>query len=294
MKHSLQNIMMFAVAQDSRIVHIDEVANGCKCECLCPACHTPLIAKNEGSERTHHFAHDGRMEQHSCSETALHFAAKQIVADNKKILLPEAPIWGDGGGKIIEFVDVILEHRIDADIEDGKHIVADCLGIYGIETLIIEIAVHHEVDLVKLKKIQSMNISAIEISLADFANKHWDWESLAQEVLFSNQRRKWLWHAEIFSHEVKNEKEADVPHIGDDIKKEWVFDIGGHWVWVKKLPYSNIKIFHRPSAYARSVVEPLCRNRGYWSPKYKCWIVFDQYKDYILKSLSEVGRLSVA
>lgn len=281
---------MFAVAQDGRAVHIDEVSNGAKCGCLCPACKSSLIAKNGGEERAHHFAHDGRVEDNACSETALHFAAKQIVADNKKVLLPSATIWGNEGGSIINFTEVTLEHRLETDAEDGQHIVADCLGISNHRSMIIEIAVHHEVDLIKLKKIQALNIPSIEISLTDFANKTWDWESLTQEVLFSAQRRKWLWQPETKQAAQVVEEELKSPDINTD-QNEWVFDIGGHWVWVKKLPYANIKVFHRPSDYVRKIVQPICQNKGYWNPKFNCWVVFDRFKDDILKSLSVSGRL---
>ena len=41
--------------------HIDDVSNGNHCGCFCPNpdCRQPLIAKNAGSERIHHFAHKG-------------------------------------------------------------------------------------------------------------------------------------------------------------------------------------------------------------------------------------------
>ena len=39
--------------------HIDSVANGeaCGCFCPCPSCDQPLIARNKGTKRIHHFAH---------------------------------------------------------------------------------------------------------------------------------------------------------------------------------------------------------------------------------------------
>jgi len=60
---------------------------------------------------------------------------------------------------------------------------------------------------------------------------------------------------------------------------------------VKKLPYGNIRIFHRPNSYLRGIVQPLCQNKGYWNPKFNNWIVFDRFKDDILSCLSASGRL---
>lgn len=284
MSRSLQSIMMFAVAQDGRAVHIDEVSNGAQCICTCPGCHSPLIAKNGGEARAHHFAHDGRIEEHSCSESALHFAAKQILSDYKKVLLPDIPLWGGEGGSIIEFSEVLLEHRLATHANSGEHIVADCVGVYGPKSIIIEIAVHHQVDLVKSQKLQTLNMPSIEISLTDFAEIAWNWESLTQEVLFSPQRRKWLWQPDTTPI-------VQVIENDSDNQSEWIFEIGGRWVWVKKLPYGNIKIFHRPNNYVRGIVQPLCQNKGFWNPKFNCWVVFDRFKDDILKCLSESGQL---
>ena len=43
----------------NELLHIDDanVHNGLACDCLCPHCHHPLLAKNGGSKNTHHFAH---------------------------------------------------------------------------------------------------------------------------------------------------------------------------------------------------------------------------------------------
>ena len=280
------NIMTFAVSQYGRAVHIDEVSNGAQCGCICPACKSPLIAKNGGEERAHHFAHDGRVENNFCSETALHFAAKQIVADNMTILLPSEAMWGLEGGSIINFSQVVLEHRLETNLEADHHIVADCFGICASQSIIIEIAVHHEVDQIKLNKLQTLNLPSIEIVLTDFTETSWNWKSLTHEVLFAVQRRKWLWQPE---EQVVEAAPVNPVTIVD--QREWIFDIGGHFVWVKKLPHANIKIFHRPSDYVRKIVQPLCQNKGFWNPKYNCWVVFDKFRDELLKSLSESGKL---
>jgi hypothetical protein len=236
--------MVFAHTENGRVVHVDEVPNGGKCGCLCPACKSPVIAKNGGDERAHHFAHDGRVEDQYCSETALHFAAKQIVADNKKVLLPSPTLLSNEGGTIVDFSDIYIEHKLSTGTDDHSHIVADCFGITATKSIIVEIAVHHEVDLNKLMKIEYLGIPAIEISLRDFSNISWDWESLTNEVLYSAQRRKWLWQPITDSEVEVVAEEIITPAVKTD-QSEWVFDIGGCWVWVKKLTYVNFKVFYR-------------------------------------------------
>ena len=33
------------------VVYIDDAKNGIECECICPACKSPLVAKNGGQKR---------------------------------------------------------------------------------------------------------------------------------------------------------------------------------------------------------------------------------------------------
>ena len=62
--------------KDGRVVHVDSVARGRACNCICPACEGPLVAR-KGSIRSHHFAHD---KDSGCNgESALHATAKLLL-----------------------------------------------------------------------------------------------------------------------------------------------------------------------------------------------------------------------
>ena len=62
----------------------------------------------------------------------MHFAAKQIISDTRKVLLPERPFWGGEGGYVLEFSEVLLEHKLVTSAGSAdESIVADCLGVYG-------------------------------------------------------------------------------------------------------------------------------------------------------------------
>jgi competence protein CoiA len=290
MERNNVDAMRFALSPEARIVHIDDVGNGSKCECTCPACGGSLIAKNKGEIRTHHFAHDASIDGVSCSETALHRAAKQLVADHKTIRLPSPDLWPESSKQdYLAFSDVEVERRID-DLTNDTWIVADCLGIHDTGELLIEIAVRHHIDEDKLNKLQSLNMPAMEINLEDWVHIPWTWESLIDAVLNDSQRRHWAYLPEWFKERHFPEPEevaAEIPNANKN-QNEWIFPIGSIWVFVRDLPYGNVKVYHRPSHAVRQIVEPICRGHGYWNPKFKCWIVFDCFKQEILNRLATI------
>ena len=52
----------------------------------------------------------------------------------------------------------------------------------------------------------------------------------------------------------------------------------GVTVRARELPRSNIAIFPPICEPVRELVEPICRGRGFWSPEYNNWVVFEQFK----------------
>lgn len=74
-------MLIYAIDSDSRIVHIDEVKTGQECSCICPACKEPLIAKNKGKVRVHHFAHKSGVECEFAYESMLHILAKERIQE---------------------------------------------------------------------------------------------------------------------------------------------------------------------------------------------------------------------
>lgn len=73
--------------RDGQCVGINEVERGRKCGCICAACGHQLVAR-QGEIRAWHFAHDVQSDCKSMGETHIHLAAKQILRDRKKIVLP--------------------------------------------------------------------------------------------------------------------------------------------------------------------------------------------------------------
>lgn len=291
MSSIIQAPMSFAVSPYGRIVHIDDVPNGVECSCTCPQCDGNLIAKNGGLERAHHFAHESGKECQGATETALHLAAKQVIIEDKMVSLPEL---SDGLAKpasIIEFTNVYSEYALFLGTGQQR-IVVDCYGAGSSGNLIIEIAVHHKVDIFKSDKLQRLGIVAIEIDLSDQIGKLVEWSDLKDLVVFDSKRRRWI----------QPPDNGDVKNVAQMLKlekvqkanahcKEWRFAVGPTWIWVKELPYGNVKVFHRYDEQARLVVEPICRPLdGRWNPKYNNWIVPEAYKNELLKLLGERAR----
>lgn len=72
-------LLSYAIDTNGNLVHIDNVANGKKCGCFCPACKEPLVAKNGGKKKIHHFAHFSDVDCEFAYETILHLLAKEKI-----------------------------------------------------------------------------------------------------------------------------------------------------------------------------------------------------------------------
>lgn len=80
-------LLSYAIDTNGNLVHIDNVANGKKCGCFCPACQEPLVAKNGGKKKIHHFAHFSDINCEFAYETMLHLLAKEKI---RKAFLEES------------------------------------------------------------------------------------------------------------------------------------------------------------------------------------------------------------
>lgn len=80
-QNSPDNRLTYAIDSEGKLVSVDDVLPGNKCRCFCPACKAPLIAKNQGLKRGHHFAHQNGTECKHAFESMLHILAKEKVRD---------------------------------------------------------------------------------------------------------------------------------------------------------------------------------------------------------------------
>lgn len=202
----------FGLNKNNTLVHIADVENGKKCECVCPECHTPLIAANRGSKIQPHFKHAVPTECEGGLESTIHRAAKQIISERKSITfsqyeLTESKI-DSKGNKHTEHLTVtqdgmvICFDSVDEEIElHGMK--ADIVALTCDRQLIIEIFYRHKVDAQKREKITKANISAIEIDLSNLIPEEVkDWEAFWL-CINDSRRVKWLHNAKAAHHKPK-------------------------------------------------------------------------------------------
>ena len=88
-EHSAHRLT-YALNAAGQLVNVDEVAVGNECGCFCPACNEPLMAKNQGSKRMHHFAHQSGTECGHAIESMLHILAKEKI---REAFLSKSEFW---------------------------------------------------------------------------------------------------------------------------------------------------------------------------------------------------------
>jgi Competence protein CoiA-like family len=190
----MKNIKLPFGLKDEMLVHISEAQQGLGCGCVCPSCKEPLVAR-KGGITVHHFAHRKGSECAKAVETALHLAAKEILANRREITLPAVEIKLDcyrdpipvSAERTFPLDEVRVEHRTE-------DIVPDILAYSGGHPLMIEIRVTHEVDEIKLAKIRGLDISVIEIDLSSMYHT-FSRDELLDAVVHRTANKKWFFNA---------------------------------------------------------------------------------------------------
>lgn len=161
---------------------VDEVESGLKCNCVCPGCKIPLVAR-KGEHKVNHFAHH-KVPPDSvihCAESALHKWAKSVAAKQSNWLLrPEHYLPKEWRSFLEErlvshdewwspFKDGsfnIESAEEEYDFGDWKPDVL-LTGTFNGEPaqIAIEIYVSHPVDELKLARVKRTEISLLEIDL---------------------------------------------------------------------------------------------------------------------------------
>lgn len=180
----------------SGVAHVAEVPSGLACGCTCPACGNALVAKRGRCNR-HHFAHHRELDCPHAAETALHLAAKQILARRREIALPAVHL-GDGaadaprGPRLAEAARVTLD-AVRLECRAGE-VVPDVIGWVAERDLYIEVRVTHAVDEVKRDKVAGRGVSTVEIDLSDLPRDATA-AQIERRVVDGAQGKSWVFNA---------------------------------------------------------------------------------------------------
>lgn len=173
--------LTYALNVFGKMVYIGSVERGLSCNCRCPKCNEPLVAKlgHEGGRQAH-FAHRKDSDCHGSYMTALHKLAEQIIEEEKNVMVPE---YKEVAWRRLSFTQVEVEQRVER-----KDLQPDVVGITedGLRW-IIEIRNTHEVDEDKKAKLIESNITCLEIDVREQTL-----ENLKSFILESTENREWI------------------------------------------------------------------------------------------------------
>lgn len=190
--------------RDGVPVHIDEVENGIKCNCICPSCKQPLIAHNNPKNKNaHHFQHQSTSDCKNYYETMIHYWAKEIISELGELHVPNHSFELSDSARSYTYYEwsknhpyekissakVVFDKILVEKQQDG--IRPDLICFVNDKQIHIEIAVTHFIDEVKADKINNLNVTSLEIDLSD-VDRSMQKEEL-RNILSSGSIEKMKW-----------------------------------------------------------------------------------------------------
>lgn len=199
----------------SDMVHINDVANGLGCGCVCPSCGDRMVAK-QGAITIHHFAHEGGSDCAGGLETTLHLAAKAVLSRERRMVLPALTLTA----KVRDAQRIehhVTEEMISAqsvvfdEVTEEKRlgdIIPDLICKVDGRALLVEIAVTHFVDNIKAQKIRALDLACIEIDLSSMV-LGWTWDSLRRAVVEGVTHKVWIANPRVNDLRVELQRQAE-------------------------------------------------------------------------------------
>lgn len=209
----MANIIKYAIDNTTKnIIHIDNADNGLNCNCNCAKCGARMVAVQGKSinHREWHFRHHIESDCLGGQETAIHKLAKQIIADNTQIVIPNG---------ILFYTSPRLENRFESIIPDiSVTSTSDGIDIH------FEILVTHPVDSLKEEFYYKGEHKSIEINLKNISYNV-NPEELKEIVLNRvDNKRIIFWERK---EQIKQENKTD------NNAWEWLIGIGV-FIWLFK------------------------------------------------------------
>lgn len=274
---------------NGRMVSPSDVPNGLACGCICAACGGRLIAKHPRTNIVDHFSHHNPESCATGYETALHLAAKQILMDKKKILLPgfnveASRVHYDTFSRVEKQLSIpskmVELDKVVEEVRDYQGVIPDIVATVGNKLLFIEIAVTHFVDATKLERLELLGHPTLEIDLSD-APRIPSLEDVEQLVIYELINKDWL---------VNSKRKAMTVEIGIQADAELQLQIDTYKANIQrkeqeKLEYKNLNDLEKFDLDFKSLNVSLNSIEQYIGLDVKC--------SYSIKASSRTWQLSV-
>jgi len=185
-----EHIFSWAEDADGNMVHVDSVARGLKCNCFCPYCHEPLVARH-GDVKEHGFAHHSQERQsrlEMCYMVTLYKLAEQIIQKQRSIMLPS--YYGIFPSKEVAFSQIKIDSRFEREDKQPDVVATTADGKKYLIEFTFEYKVQHK------QSLDYSNLNCIEIDLSrqtmdtlpqfltSMPNSDWRW---LNNALYFNQ-----------------------------------------------------------------------------------------------------------
>lgn len=273
-------LALFAVHSSNRFVHVTEVERGLACDCRCPVCCEPVVAR-QGGVRGHHFAHTSNGQPCASSyESDLHRFAKRVVIEAHGLVVPvtaaaaHALGSGDDEGQRILLACTCIEEEVTVGNLRPDLLAATTAGV----SVAIEIAYSSFCDFQKRQDYEEMRLPALEIDLRGFTPTAFDVARVKHALLEDVACKSWLWPKRLEAAERSPEPPLTPPFVPapqHQFLPEEIIKVRGRWISVKELPSGDIAIKAvRYDPDVVSVVRTVARQHsGQYRGTYFSWVI---------------------
>ncbi len=192
--------------QNGKLVHISVAERGLKCNCICPSCKVPLVAR-KGKINIHHFAHHNTEECKNGIGVAIRLAAKGILENRRLISVP--PVFAKIENKkikiknssVINFEKVYLKKFNDSKIN------ALYIEIKK-RKLLLDFTIQKTDKTSLTSELKLLQQSALNIDVRSFLDDN-SLETLETILIDTIDNKKWL-HNQLQEKAIKKFKEIQL------------------------------------------------------------------------------------
>lgn len=298
-------LQSFAIDKEGRVRSVDEVARGLACDCVCPSCGDPVMAR-QGEVREWHFAHATATECDGGAESALHRAAKQLLLESGGLTVPEIRVQREvrlPDGRVGKGEAHRPERWVDFQTVEAEKTVGtirpDIVAVVGETMLFVEIAVTHFVDQEKRAVLASYEVPTIEIDLASLQGEHWSWERLGECVIENTHLKRWVHildqralldeahQAAMQAALIQTVPVVEVPRVAPPHAVRTRFWINNRMVDAIERPF-GIAVWSPYDPELNLLIKSIVRFLGgRWQPRFKNWLIPLEAKAWLFEELTK-------